>query len=157
MELKKLSKKAKTMWYIRNIIVLVVVSCVTFVAMLLTDFSTVSLIAGGASWLILALLLLIWPPLSYKNYSYGYDDKRFYIAQGVIFKHEITAPLCQIQDLHFFEGPIMRLFKVGQVDFATGGSNFSLTGLDNTVAHELIEEIEGMLRARIEVNANEEV
>ncbi len=156
MEIQKICKRVKGMWYLRNIILLLIVSFTTFIAALITEFSPVSIIAG-VSWLILAVLLLIWPTLSYKKYSYGYDDKRFYIAHGVIFKHEITAPICQIQDLHFYEGPIMRLFKLGKVVFATGGSNFEIIGLDNKVAHELIEEVEELLRNRIEVNANEEV
>ncbi len=156
MELQKICKRTKTMWYIRNIIFLIAVSFITLIAVLISDFSLVTAIAG-VSWLILAVLLLIWPYLSYKNYSYRYDDKRFYIAYGVIFKHEITAPFCQIQDLHFYEGPIMRLFKIGKVIFATGGSNFELTGLDKDLAHKIIEEVEELLRTRIEVNANEEI
>lgn len=156
MKLQKICKRTRTMWYIRNSILLLILS----VAMLIAGFAAANLVAtiiAGVSWGVLAVLLLVWPALSYKNYSYGYDDKRFYIEHGVIFKHKITAPLCQIQDLHFYEGPIMSLFKISKVIFATGGSNFDLIGLDKANAQQLIEEVEGLLRQRIEVNANEEV
>ncbi len=156
MELQKICNRTRLMWYIRNIIWLTVLSLVTFFAVITAENAVATVIAV-ISWIALAALLLIWPALSYKNYSYGYDNKRFYIAYGVIFKHEITAPLCQIQDLHFYEGPIMQLFKIGKVIFSTGGSNFELIGLDKAVAHTLIEEVEELLRTRIEVNANEEV
>ncbi len=156
MENKKICKRTRTMWLIRNILLLLVISGIMLCGVLLTDSLPLYVIAG-ASWLIVAFLLLLWPSLSYKNYSYGYDDKHFYIAYGIIFKHEITAPICQIQDLHFYEGPIMQLFKIGRVLFSTGGSNFELKGLDKEDAHKLIEEIEELLRARIEVNENEEI
>ncbi len=156
MELQKISKRTRTMWYLRNVCFLLICGFIMTISAVMLENIPASIIAG-ASWLIMAVLLLIWPSLAYKNYSYGYDDKRFYIAYGVIFKHGITAPLCQIQDLHFYEGPIMRLFKIGKVTFSTGGSNFELMGLDRKTALMLVDEVENLLRARIEVNGNEEV
>ena len=107
--------------------------------------------------MVLAVLLVIWPRLAYKKYTYGYDDKRFYIHHGVIFKHQITAPMCQIQDLHVYQGPIMRLFAVSKIIFATGGSNFELTGLDAAIAPQIVAEVEEYLRARVEGNRHEEI
>ncbi len=156
MKLQKISKRTRGLWYIRNSIILLIVSLIMLCAVVTAAHPLLTVIAG-ISWLIIAALLLIWPALAYNNYTYGYDDKRFYIAYGVIFKHEITAPLCQIQDLHFFEGPVMQLFKIGKVMFATGGSNFDLTGLDKAVAHTLIKEVEVLLRARIEENTDEDI
>ncbi len=160
MSLKSISKKAKALWIIRNLIVLAVLTAGQLIALLLcADEEAFPLVAAivGVSWLILAALLLIWPSLTYKNYAYGYDDKRLVLRYGVIFKHQITAPLCQVQDLHFFEGPIMRLFGLGKIIFSTGGSNFDLAGLDKTEALAIIEEIEARLRARVEENTDEEI
>ena len=156
MELKKLSKRARVMWYIRNAVLLALISCFAGCAVLIIEFLPAVIIVC-ALWAALAVSLLIWPSLTYKKYSYGYDDKRFYIECGVIFKHRITVPICQIQDMHFYEGPVMQLFKTGKVIFATAGSNFEISGLDREVALKLVEEVEDLLRKRIEVNTNEEI
>ncbi len=158
MELQSVSKKAKMLWMIGNVIWLIILTAAVAVGLMLCwDTGAFALAAaiGGVSWLILAVLLLIWPGLQYKAYAYGRDDKRLYLQRGVIFKHQITAPVCQIQDLHFYEGPIMRLFGLGKVMVSTGGSNFDISGLEKAQAQALIEELEQKLRARIEVRDEE--
>ncbi len=153
-------KRAKTQWLIRNLIILLVLSGITLLALALcageTAFPIIAAIAGS-QWLLFAALLLLWPALTYKHYSYGYDDKRLILRHGVVFKHQITAPLCQIQDLHFYEGPIMRLFGLGKIIVSTGGSNFDIIGLDKTEAQKIIDEIEARLRNRIEEQHNETI
>ncbi len=160
MPLNHVSKKAKAMWLIRNLIVLAVLTAAMLIALLLTAdeaaFPAVAAFAG-VSWLILAVLLILWPSLTYKHYVYGYDDKRVILQHGVVFRHKITAPVCQIQDLHYYEGPIMRLFGLGKIIFSTAGSNFELLGLARDDAQALIEDIEARLRARIEENSDEEI
>ncbi len=158
MKMQKISPKAKTLWLIRNAIWLVIITAGALIALLTgidsPSFTAVAAITG-ASWLTVAVLLLIFPSLSYKNYSYGYDDKRFTVKSGVIFRHTITAPVCQIQDLHFYEGPVMRLLGIGKIMLSTGGSNFELVGLDKATAQTVIEELEEKLRRRIEEKNNE--
>ncbi len=160
MEMKKISPKAKKMWMIGNIIWLVIITAGVTVGIIIGSgepgFVPVA-IASGISWLTVAVLLLIFPSLKYKNYSYGYDEKRFAISSGVIFRHSIVAPICQIQDLHFYEGPIMRMLGIGKIMLSTGGSNFELIGLDKKEAQALIEDIEEKLRTRIEAQRNEEI
>ncbi len=159
MELKSISKKARAIWLIRNIIslmLLTVVFTISFVATFDKIFTFIQIILI-ALYLTAAVLLIIWPFLTYKRYLYGYDDKRFFISRGVIFKHQITVPLCQIQDLHLFEGPVMRIFGIGRILFSTGGSNFDISGIAASDAAKIIQEIEGRLRQRIEVIENEEI
>ncbi len=160
METKHVSKRAKALWMIANVIVLLILTTASSVTLILcwgNDYF--SMLAGvtGASWAVVAALLLIWPSLRYKNYTYSLDDKRLIIRSGVIFKHQITAPVCQIQDLHLFEGPVMRLMGLGRITLSTGGSNFDLDGLEKSQAQALIEELEGKLRARIEVQGHEKI
>ncbi len=160
MEMKKVSPRAKTLWMIRNVIWLVIITVAMAVALIFgfgePGFAVVAIIAS-VSWLTIAVLLLVFPSLSYKHYSYGYDDKRLSIKSGVIFRHSITAPICQIQDLHFYEGPIMRMLGIGNVMIATGGSNFELIGMNKAEAQALIENLEEKLRARLEEKRNEEI
>ncbi len=160
MELKQLSKRTRTFWYIRNVLWLLPQTVAAAVALAVTaDLPAFAAVAAvvAALYAVSAVLLLVFPALSYRYYRYGYDDKRIVIRYGVIFRHRITVPLCQVQDLHVYQGPIMTAFGIAKVILATGGSNFDIAGLDKAVAEQLVEEVEQRLRERIEGLRHEEV
>lgn len=155
--MKHVSTKVILLWLIRNLVLLLPLVAAYCIAMgnLPRDPVSVSLLT--LLFLANAVLLLVWPRLRYKYYTYSVDDKRIVLRSGVIFRHQITAPICQIQDLHFFEGPVMRLLGLGKVMFSTAGSNFDLVGLPKAEAQALVEELETKLRRRMEVAPNEEI
>lgn len=103
--MKHVSTKVILLWLIRNLVLLLPLVAAYCIAMgnLPRDPVTVSLLT--LLFLVNAVLLLLWPRLRYKYYTYSVDDKRIVLRSGVIFRHQITAPICQIQDLHFFEVP----------------------------------------------------
>ena len=115
------------------------------------------LICSGIPVLISLAFLLILPYYRYKLYAYGFDEKRIVVRHGVIFRHSVTIPVCQIQDLHRFEGPIMMLLGLGGVTISTAGSNFNLACLLKSEADLMIEVLEGYLEKRVEEKANEEI
>ena len=90
-------------------------------------------------------------------YAWGYDDKRIIVKQGVIFKQRVVIPVCQIQDLHRTQGPIMMLLKLGGVTISTAGSNFDISTLTTDEADRMIDELERNLEIRVEEQKNEEV
>ncbi len=159
MEFNSLNKNAKNYWLLINVILVLVLFVGGLVPIILVD-SSVKLIVGlsaGIPVILLSILLIIFPLLKYKFYKYYYDEERVIIKRGVIFRHEIVIPVCQIQDLHVYEGPIMMAFKLKGVIFSTAGSNFELFGLNKEVAEKLVEEVENYLKKRIEVLSNEKV
>ena len=106
--------------------------------------------------LLLAVTLII-PALRYKMYAWGYDDKRIIVKQGVIFKRRVVIPVCQIQDLHRTQGPLMMMLKLSGVTISTAGSNFDISTLTTDEADKMIDELERNLEIRIEELKNEEV
>ena len=102
-------------------------------------------------------LVLIMPALRYKMYSWGYDDKRIIVNQGVIFRQRVVIPVCQIQDLHRNEGPIMMMLGLSGVTISTAGSNFDISTLTTSEANLLIDALEENLEARVEELKNEAV
>ena len=164
MELRKLDKRVLKLWYIRTAIgalalVLLPISVVTI--LLLTEaagdvFLAVSLCVGIPVVLLLGFILIM-PLLRYKMYAWGYDDKRIVVKQGVIFRQRVVIPVCQIQDLHRTQGPIMMILGLSDVTISTAGSNFDISTLTTDAADRLIDALEQHLETRVEELNNEEI
>ena len=164
MELKKLDKRVLKLWYIRAVIAaalllgLFVGAIIALIsAEVSSDIILAVLLAAGIPEVLLISLILILPALRYKMYAWGYDDKRIVVKQGVIFKQKAVIPVCQIQDLHRTQGPIMTMLKLGGVTISTAGSNFDISTLTASEADRLIDDLEDNLNARIEEHKNEEI
>ena len=117
---------------------------------------TASLSVGIPIFLILCITLIM-PALRYKMYSWGYDDKRIVVKQGVIFRQRVVIPVCQIQDLHRTQGPLMMMLKLSGVTISTAGSNFDISTLTTEEADRLIDVLEQNLETRVEELKNEEI
>ena len=164
MKMNKLDKCVLKLWYIRAAIgalALVGVAVSVLVILLSTGASgnvmlTVSLSVGIPVVLLLCVILII-PALRYKMYAWGYDDKRIVVKQGVIFRQRVVIPVCQIQDLHRTQGPIMMMLKLSDVTISTAGSNFDISTLTTDEADRLIDALEQNLETRVEELKNEEI
>ncbi|MBO5020351.1 MAG: PH domain-containing protein [Clostridia bacterium] len=164
LELKKLKKSVLLLWYIRAAIgVLALVGIFTSVAVILNATGTPDgvmlavLLGVGIPVALLLAITLIMPTLRYKMYAWGYDDKRIIVKQGVIFRQRVVIPVCQIQDLHRTQGPLMMLLKLSGVTISTAGSNFDISTLTTAEADRMIDELEHNLETRIEEQKNEKI
>ncbi len=164
MVLKKLDKSVLKLWYIREAIgSLALAGGFTSVAVILNttdvpDEVTLAVLIGlGIPVALIFAVSWIMPALRYKMYAWGYDDKRIVVKQGVIFRQKVVIPVCQIQDLHRTQGPLMMLFKLSGVTISTAGSNFDISTLTTAEADRMIDELERNLEARIEELRNEEI
>ena len=155
MQYKKLNQKARVIWLIRNIIivlVLLVLFVFFYLNILSKDVNEIVNIILIILFSITELLFIIWPFLYFNNYSYGYDDKRIVINYGVIFKHHIIVPVRQLQDLHLYATPLMLIFKIDGMIISTAGSNFSITGIKKDDGEAMINDFEKMLNERLDAN-----
>jgi len=164
MELRKLDKNVLKLWYIRAAIgALALIGVFASVAVIMsaegvsTDTMLAVLIGIGIFAAVLLGVILIMPALRYKMYAWGYDDKRIVVKEGVIFKKRVVIPVCQIQDLHRTQGPLMMMLKLSGVTISTAGSNFDISTLTTDEADFMIDELERNLEARIEELRNEEI
>ena len=164
MELKKLNKNVLKLWYIRAAILSLALIGVFIGAIVILSLSGATadvrlavLLAVGLPVFILLGFTLVMPVLRYRMYTWGYDDKRIVVKEGVIFRHKVVIPICQIQDLHREQGPIMMLLKLSDVTISTAGSNFDLSTLTTDEADCMIDDLENKLEARIEEQKNEEI
>ena len=164
MELKKLDKCVLKLWYIHAAI-LSLLPLGVFIALAVilsaTDaaekLSLAILIGVGIPAFLILSLIFVMPVLRFKMFSWGYDSKRIVVKQGVIFRRKVVIPICQIQDLHRTQGPIMIIMKLSDVTISTAGSNFDLSTLKNEEAEIMINELEENLEAGIEEIKSEEI
>ena len=164
MEMNKLDKSVLKLWYIRasiGALILVGIAVSVLVILLATEVSTKVILAvslsTGIPTILLLCITLIMPVLHYKMYAWGYDDKRIVVKQGVIFRQRVVIPVCQIQDLHRTQGPLMMMLKLSGVTISTAGSNFDISTLTTEEADCMIDELERNLEARNEELRNEEI
>lgn len=160
MQMKKLDKGALKLWYIRSVIVAAVLLGVFIPAVILVPAGlarTAVLLSGGIPLFIALAFILVLPYFRYALYRYGFDERRIVVRHGVIFRHSVTIPVCQIQDLHRFEGPIMMLMHLSGVTISTAGSNFNLACLSKADADAMIETLETYLEKRAEEKPDEEI
>ncbi len=164
MELKKLDKSVLKLWYIRAAIgalaLIGVLASVTVILIAVEAPGNVMLAVLLGVGIVVALLLclvLVMPLLRYKMYAWGYDDKRIVVKQGVIFRKRVVIPVCQIQDLHRTQGPLMMMLKLSGVTISTAGSNFDISTLTTDEADRMIDTLERNLEVRIEELKNEEI
>ena len=164
MKMNKLDKSVLKLWYIRAFIgALALIGILVSISVILISTGAESnVIAGvllgvGIPVFLLLCLVLILPSLRYKMYAWGYDDKRIVVKQGVIFRQRVIIPVCQIQDLHRTQGPIMMMLKLSGVTISTAGSNFDISTLTTEEADRLIDDLERNLEARVEELKDEEI
>ena len=162
MKMKKLDKRVLKLWYLRASIVALALAgiLVSALAIMLASGASGGAIlavscAAGIPIFLLICITLIMPALRYKMYAWGYDDKRIIVKQGVIFRRRVVIPVCQIQDLHRIQGPLMMMFHLSDVTISTAGSNFDLSTLTTEEADRMIDELEHNLETRIEEQKNE--
>ena len=164
MELKRLDKSVLKLWYIRAAAVALALIGIpmSVIAVLIATGTSSDVIIGasviiGTPVVLLLGLTLIMPALRYKMYAWGYDDKRIIVKQGVIFRHRAVIPVCQIQDIHRTQGPLMMMLKLSGVTISTAGSNFDISTLTTDEADLLIDTLEQNLETRVEEHKNEKI
>jgi membrane protein YdbS with pleckstrin-like domain len=162
MKMNKLDKSVLKLWYIRAAIyslaligVPISLSVILITTGTIADVMIPILLTVGIPVLLALLIILILPVLRYKMYAWGYDDKRIIVKQGVIFRQRVVIPVCQIQDLHRMQGPIMMMLGVSDVTISTAGSNFNISTLTTKEADQMIDELEKNLEERVEELKNE--
>lgn len=162
--MNKLDKSVLKLWYIRAFIgALALIGILVSTSVILISTGAESNVIAGVLLgvripvFLLLCLILILPALRYKMYAWGYDDKRIVVKQGVIFRQRVVIPVCQIQDLHRTQGPIMMMLKLSGVTISTAGSNFDISTLTTEEADRLIDDLERNLEARIEELKDEEI
>lgn len=159
MELKKLGQSAVRYWLFKYILYMLVIAIPVLAGCLGLTTNNLQIIIPFiiVPYLLVFVWVVVYQFLKYNCYSFGYDNERIVITKGVIFKHKILVPVCQIQDLHTVQGPFMMLFGICGVIISTAGSNFFIPCVNKAFAKTMIEELETFLKKRLEGKSYEKI
>ena len=146
------------LWYCYAVIEsLVILGAYTLAIIFGREARGVLAVSLGIVCLLLLAVVFLLPRLKYDRYKYGFDERRIIVERGVIFRHRVVIPICQIQDLHRVEGPIMLILGLGGVEISTAGSNFTLCFLAKEDADAMIDALLENLERITEEKADEEI
>lgn len=156
---KSLDSKVKKLWYfVSTIIIVITLACfMTIFFLIKSKYRLGYGIPVGIIELLIITISIMYPHYKFKMYHYFYDDKKIYIENGVIFRQRCTIPICQIQDLHIYNGPIMTLLNLSGVIISTAGSNFMLGPIGKSDANSMVEELLARLESRLGEKSSEEI
>ena len=161
--MRKLDVKMRGLWYLGYSLLFALVVVAYICALVFAPaeekelFYIIVNVIGIPLLLISCFLAVAYPALKYHYYSYSYDEKTIWIYKGVIFRKRIMIPVCQIQDLHLAQGPIMLMLKLSTLLISTAGSNYSIDGIIVSECENIISDMREKLEKRLEVKGNEEV
>ena len=90
--------------------------------------------------LLLWIVAIVWPALSYQRLSWRMGDFGLEIHRGVLWRHQISIPVARVQHADVSQGPLQRQFGLGTLIVHTAGTQNSSVELDG-LAHELAVDL----------------
>lgn len=86
---------------------------------------------------LLALFLVVLPPIRFARWRYELHDDYLDIAKGIIWRKRYIIPFIRVQNTDTRQGPILRAFGLSSVTVATAAGEHSIPGLKAEEANEL--------------------
>ncbi len=132
----QLDPKIKNAWRISDAIwiVLAYLCCaVPFVIGLLVEPAQWVLVVLAVITLFFALLLavflLVLPPIRYARWRYEVTPDFLDIAKGIIWRKRYIIPFIRVQNTDTRQGPILRAFGLASVTVSTAAGEHAIPGL----------------------------
>ncbi len=150
MPANKLDPKVKNVWRLNDGIWVTLCALIVIVPLAVvrgevgaqggsqTGLLTVLLVIAIAAYLVLmALFLLVLPPIRYARWRYELTDDYLDIARGIIWRRRYTIPFIRVQNTDTRQGPVLRLFGLASVTVSTAAEEHEIPGLAMDEADQL--------------------
>ena len=130
----RLNKKIISVWRLSGLLLTLLLGvclfgCVIAPALLLKREILYFGIAGGITALLLILLVFILPGIRWVRWRYAVYEDEIDIYRGIIVRKRIVIPLIRVQYTDTSQGPLLRAFKLADVNVSTAGGEQSIPGL----------------------------
>ncbi len=114
------------------------------------SFWRIFIMAGiGLFVCYLAVGLVIFPVIEYKQWGYRVEADKVVIRHGIFFLKKTVIPIIRIQNITVSQGPINRKLGLYEVEMALASGSFSIEGLDRETADSISENLKACLYQRI--------
>ena len=152
--MKQISKRAITLWRIKEAVTAVVVALLAVVAYVLSErFDWMPLfvtwILAGIALLLFITEVIIIPNIKYRTTSYGIVDDVLKLHKGVFTKSRQHVPLIRIQNIDTKQGPLMARFNLKGVQLRTASSIVYIPELESDEADSLRDEIRQIVNENV--------
>lgn len=158
----RLSEKAVAYWQVEEVVTLVVT------VVLLGGLLGLAVYFSWWSWLIYIfaglLVLCVGGSIysfstfrkKFKHWSYAYDERFFYIREGVLTKRYMMLPFEKIQGVILTEGPLLNHFGLATIELQGIEKVYCIPALEKAVALKIQQELAELTRQK-EEDRNETV
>jgi membrane protein YdbS with pleckstrin-like domain len=142
----------KTKWYILWwLFFLPITTGLTLLLVIIRYPESVAILTTLIMFLIAALITLFWIPAFHKSLLYEINDESITSSMGVFWKNKITTPLSKIVNVDARQGPLQRMFKMGNVIIQTANEN-GIQAVSNEIQFvdiKMFEETKNEIMLRI--------
>lgn len=152
--MKQISKRAITLWRIKNAVVAIVVGLLAVVVYVLSEMFDwmplfVTWILAAIALIILLTEVIIIPNIKYRTTTYGIVDDVLKVHKGVFTKSRQHVPLIRIQNIDTKQGPLMARFNLKGVQLRTASSIVYIPELESDEADSLRDEIRQIVNENV--------
>ena len=98
----------------------------------------------GIFLLLLKLIILMWPIISYPKKKYALRDHDIIYQNGVLWKSYKVLPFNRLQHIELTRSPVDRMLNLASLVFYTAGGNYgdlNIAGFENQEASKIREHI----------------
>lgn len=138
MPANQLNSKMKNVWRISDSIWIVLAFLCCFVPFAVAGL----LLPEERSWILLVLLgelvvlgilialfIVILPPIRFARWRYEVSEDYLDIAKGIIWRKRYIIPFIRVQNTDTKQGPILRAFGLASVTVSTAAGEHEIPGL----------------------------
>ena len=98
-----------------------------------TDYVAAAIAAFLIILLIIVAFVLVWVQLYYKSIVYHLNDTEMSWKRGVWFRKTGIVPYNRITNIDISQGPVMRLFKISNLQIQTAGNSSGKAGSEISI------------------------
>ena len=137
MPANQLNPKMKNVWRISDAIWIVLVFLCCFI-----PFAIAAALVPEEGWLrmvllvlaivfiaLLALFLVVLPPIRFARWRYEMSADYLDIAKGIVWRKRYIIPFIRVQNTDTKQGPILRAFDLASVTVSTAAGEHEIPGL----------------------------
>ena len=95
----------------------------------------------AACALLLALAMIVLPPIRYRVFWYAISPTEIDIQHGIIFIKRSVVPMHRVQNLRTERGPMADHYRMTNLKIKTAAGSVNLSGLARAEADELCDRI----------------